>query len=107
MFLLSACYEEPLTKGIVTVYDRDGNTVPGAIVTLSQEDLGVGVNQTNVVSIQTSDSKGQTEHVLELEAIMNVDAVLYLELDTFLYGHSVIRLEHGKTVHKNVEVVIY
>lgn len=107
IFLLSSCYEEPLTKGIIAVYDRHGNAMPDVVVTLSQEDLGVGVNQTNVVSIQTSDSQGQTEHVVEAEAIMNIDAVLYLGVDTLLYGHSAIRLEHGKTVKKNVEIIEY
>ena len=76
MFLLSACYEESLTKGIITVYDSNGNTVQGVEVMLSQKDMGPGVTQTNVVDIQTSDYKGQTEHILEIESIMDVAAVL-------------------------------
>lgn len=106
MFLLSACYEEPLTKGIITVYDSEGNTVQGVEVTLTQEQVP-GAAQTNVVDIQTSDYKGQTEHVLELEAIMNVDAILKANQDTLMYGQTVIRFTHGKTVYKNVEVVTY
>ena len=39
VFSMSSCYDEPLTKGIVTVYDSEGNTVSGAIVKLYQEDV--------------------------------------------------------------------
>ena len=58
VFLLCSCYEEPLTKGVITVYDSNGNTIEGVEVTLSQEDMGPGVTQTNIVDIQTSDYKG-------------------------------------------------
>ena len=101
---LTACHKESLTKGIITVYDKDGNTISGVVVTLSQEDLGPGVSQTNIVSVHTSDAHGQTEHVLEMEAIMNVDAVLYADTDTLLYGQTVIRLVHGKTINEKVEI---
>jgi hypothetical protein len=104
---LTACQKESFTKGIITVYDKDGNITPGAVVMLSQEDLGPGVSQTNVVSVHTSDAHGQTEHVLEMEAMMNVDAVLYADTDTLLYGHTVIRLVEGKTINKNVEITVY
>lgn len=108
MFLLSSCYKEPLTKGVITVYDSNGNTVEGVVVTLSQEDMGPGVAQTDIIDIQTSDFKGQTEHILELEAIMNVTAVL-LDAggDTTLLGQTVIRLVQGEVVHKDVEVINY
>ena len=39
LFCMSSCYDEPLTKGIITVYDSEGNTVNGAIVKLYQEDI--------------------------------------------------------------------
>lgn len=104
---LTSCHKESLTKGIITVYDKDGNPISGVIVTLSQEDLGPGVSQTNIVSVHTSDAHGQTEHVLEMEAMMNVDAVLYADADTLLYGQTVIRLTQGKTIHKNVEITVY
>jgi len=101
---ISSCYKEPLTKGIITVYDNQGNTVSNATVTLSQKDI-VGVNQTYVVSTLLSDYKGQTEHVLELEALMNVTAyTLSSTNDTLLFGQSVIRLTRGKTIYKDVEV---
>lgn len=106
MFLLSACYEESLTKGIITVYDSNGNTVEGVEVMLSQKDMGPGVTQTNVVDIQTSDYKGQTEHILEIESIMDVAAVLLDSAnDTILSGQTVIRLVQGEIVYKDIEVI--
>jgi len=107
LFSMSSCYEEPLTKGIITVYDSEGNTVNGAIVKLYQEDI-VGVTQTNVVSTLVSDFNGQTEHVFELEALMNVEAYSLSEstsADTLLYGTTVIRLMRGKTIYKNIEIL--
>ena len=107
LFCMSSCYEEPLTKGIITVYDSEGNTVNGAIVKLYQEDI-VGVTQTNVVSTLVSDFNGQTEHVFELEALMNVEAYILSEstsADTLLYGTTVIRLMRGKTIYKNIEIL--
>ena len=107
LFSVSSCYEEPLTKGIITVYDSEGNTVSGAIVKLYQEDI-VGVSQSNVVSTLVSDFNGQTEHVLELEALMNVEAYTLSEsasADTLLYGITVIRLMRGKTIYKNIEIL--
>tara|TARA_B100001059_G_scaffold226931_1_gene256054 strand:+ start:2282 stop:2650 length:369 start_codon:yes stop_codon:yes gene_type:complete len=107
LFSLSSCYEEPLTKGIITVYDMEGNTVSGATVKLYQEDI-VGVTQTDVVSTLVSDFNGQTEHVLELEALMNVEAYTLTDAesaDTLLYGTTVIRLTRGKTIYKNIEIL--
>ncbi len=107
LFSMMSCYEEPLTKGIITVYDSEGNTVSGAIVKLYQEEI-VGVTQTNVVSTLVSDFNGQTEHVLELEALMNVEAYTLSEstsADTLLYGTTVIRLMRGKTIYKNIEIL--
>ena len=106
---MSSCYEDPLTKGIITVYDSEGNSVSGAIVKLFQEDV-VGVTQTNVVSTLVSDFNGQTEHILELEAIMNVEAYTLSNsnsADTLLYGTTVIRLIRGKTIYKNIEILIH
>ena len=105
IFLLSSCYEEPLTKGVITVYNTQGEVVSGVEVTLSQDDMGPGVNQTNIIDVKTSDVLGQTEHVFELESIMNVDAVLYGSAgDTIQSGHTAIRLTRGKTEHKDVEI---
>lgn len=108
VFLLNSCYKEPLTKGIITVYDSSGNTVEGVVVSLSQQDMGPGVAQTDIIDIQTSDYKGQTEHILELESIMNVTAVLLGAVgDTTLFGQTVIRLVQGEVVYKDVEVTTY
>ena len=109
LFSLSSCYEESLTKGIITVYDMEGNTVTGATVKLYQEDI-VGVTQTNVVSTLVSDYNGQTEHIIELEALMNIEAYTLTDYesssaDTVLYGTSVIRLTRGKTIYKNIEIL--
>jgi hypothetical protein len=102
---LSSCRKETYTKGIITVYNAEGIPVPGVMVTLSQNDMGPGVDQTNVVSVQTTDAYGQSEHVFEHEAIMNIDAVMMAEADTILSGKSVIRLVKGKSIYKDVEVV--
>lgn len=107
VLLFSACQEESFTKAIITVYDNEGNTVPGVIVKLSQEDLGPNVSQTDITSFQTSDEQGQTEHVLDREAIMNVDAVLQSEADTLLYGQTKIRLVRGQTIQKDIEITTY
>jgi hypothetical protein len=105
-FSLTSCYKEPLTKGIITVFDEQGNTVSNVEVRLSQEDYS-GVEQTYIENTQYSDERGQSEHVLENEAIMNIDAVLYdaNNLDTLYYGPSTIRLVYGKTIYKNVQLL--
>ena len=48
------------------------------------------------------------EHILELEALMNVEAYTLSESassDTLLYGTTVIRLMRGKTIYKNIEIL--
>lgn len=109
LLALVSCHKESLTKGVVTVYDINGVPMPGVIVTLSQEDMGSGVNQTHLTDVKTTDFLGQSEHVLDLEAIMNIDAVLYIDnsIDTLYYGTSTIRLTSGKTKHKDVEITPY
>ena len=70
--------------------------------------MGPGVIQTNIIDIQTSDYKGQTEHILEMESIMNVTAVLLDSAnDTILSGQTVIRFVQGEIVYKDVEVIAY
>lgn len=104
--LFSSCYKEPITKGVITVYDPDGNTKAGVNVRLTQEDIP-GINQTYVVSEQTTDENGQSEHLLEKEAVMNIDAVFVSGLDTLYYGQSTIRFIYGKTINKNVQLLAY
>ena len=107
-FLLCSCYDDPLTKGVITVFDSSGNTIEGVQVTLSQEDMGPGVTQTNIVDTQISDYKGQTEHILEMESIMNVKAVMLGSAnDTILSGQTVIRFIQGEVVYKDVEIVAF
>jgi hypothetical protein len=107
-FCLTSCYKDPVTKGIITVYDEQGNTVSGVEVRLSQENIP-GIDQTYIESIQITDFSGKSEHVLEKEAIMNIDAVLYLgeTMDTLYYGQSTIRLVYGNTINKNVQLFTY
>ena len=107
-FCLTSCYKDPLTKGIITVYDEQGNTVSGVEVRLSQENI-VGIEQTNIESTQISDANGRSEHILEKEAIMNIDAVLFdgNTKDTLYYGQSAIRLSFGNTINKNVQLLTY
>lgn len=105
VFTFISCSEDSITKGVITVYDMDGNTVSGATVIVSQEEIA-GVTQTNVVSALVSDFNGQTEHILELEAIMNVKAfTLSSSNDTVLLGQSVIRFVYGKTIYKDIEIL--
>ena len=98
--------QKALTKGVITVYDSDGNSVAGAIVKLFQEEV-IGVSQTNVVSTLVSDFNGRTEHILELEALMNIEAYTLSESsDTILYGTSVIRLTKGKLFIKILKYLL-
>ena len=108
LFCLTSCYKDPVTKGIITVYDEQGNTVSCVEVRLSQENIP-GIDQTYIESIQITDFSGKSEHVLEKEAIMNIDAVLYLgeTMDTLYYGQSTIRLVYGNTINKNVQLFTY
>ena len=54
------------------------------------------------------DYKGQTEHILEMESLMNVEAVLLGSAnDTILSGQTVIRFIQGEVVYKDVEVVAF
>lgn len=107
VFLFSSCFKDPITKGVITVYDEDGNTVSGVQVKLSQENIP-GLEQTFITSNQISDAAGQSEHILEAEAIMNIDAVLLAtNSDTLSYGQSAIRFIYGKTVYKDVQLINY
>ena len=105
VFTFISCGEDPITKGVITVKDNEGNTVSGATVVLSQKEI-TGVTQTNVVSTLVSDLNGQTEHILELEAIMNITAfTLSPSNDTVLLGQNVIAFVYGKTIYKDVEIL--
>ena len=101
---LSSCSDDPVATGVITVYNEEGIIVVGAKVVLTQEEI-LGVDQTNIVSTQFTDSKGQTEHILENEAVMNVTSIYVFERDTLYYGESVIALTLGQTVRKNIEIL--
>lgn len=106
-FLISSCSEEPLIKGVITVYDINGSTVSGVEVLLTQKEMGPGITQTDVQDRQVSDQKGQTEHILPMESLMNVYATQKQGNDTLMYGVSRIRLTQGKTVYKDIEILPY
>lgn len=106
-FLISSCSEEPLTKGVITVYDINGFPVSGVEVLLTQKEMGPGITQTDVQDRQISDYKGQTEHVLPMESLMNVYATQKQGNDTLTYGASRIRFSQGKTVYKDIEILPY
>jgi hypothetical protein len=106
-FLISSCSEEPLTKGVITVYDINGSPVSGVEVLLTQKEMGPGITQTDVQDRQISDYKGQTEHIVPMESLMNVYATQKQGNDTLLYGASRIRLTQGKTVYKDIEILPY
>lgn len=106
-FLISSCSEEPLTKGVITVYDINGSTVSGVEVLLTQKEMGPGITQTDVQDRQISDYKGQTEHVVPMESLMNVYATQKQGNDTLMHGASRIRLTQGKTVYKDIEILPY
>ena len=106
-FLISSCSEEPLTKGVITVYDINGSTVSGVEVLLTQKEMGPGITQTDVQDRQISDYKGQTEHIVPMESLMNVYATQKQGNDTLMYGASRIRLTQGKTVYKDIEILPY
>ena len=101
---LSSCSDDPVATGVITVYNDEGLIVVGAKVVLTQEEI-LGVSQTNIVSTQFTDSKGQTEHVLDREAVMNVTSTYVSGNDTLYFGESVIALVLGKTVAKNIEIL--
>ena len=106
-FFISSCSEEPLTKGVITVYDINGSPVSGVEVLLTQKEMGPGITQTDVQDRQISDYKGQTEHIVPMESLMNVYATQKQGNDTLLYGASRIRLTQGKTVYKDIEILPY
>ena len=106
MVFISSCRKVPVTKGIITVKNHMNDLVVGAKVILSQDEIP-GSSQTNIISVQYTDNQGTTEHVLEREAMMKINAYLIEGNDTLLSGQSVILLESGKDTYKNVLVTTH
>jgi hypothetical protein len=101
---LNSCKKPPDTMAIITVIDINGDVVEGAKVRLHQDgQISPGGHYSEVSDEKTTDSSGKTEHVFEHEAILNVDASIWIGTNE-LTGTNVVRLLKNKTVSKTVEI---
>ena len=101
---LNSCKKPEDTKVIITVIDINGDVVEGAKVRLHQDGQISQAGQYSEVSDeQWTDNNGQTEHVFEHEAILNVTANKWVGTNE-LKGENVIRLLKNKTVSKTIEI---
>ena len=101
---LNSCKKPEDTKAIITVVDINGNVVEGVKVRLHQDGQISQAGQYSEVSDeQWTDNNGQTEHVFEYEAILNVTANKWVGTNE-LKGENVIRLLKHKTVSKTIEI---
>ena len=101
---LNSCKKPEDTKVIITVIDINGDVVEGAKVRLHQDGQISQAGQYSEVSDeQWTDNNGQTEHVFEHEAILNVTANKWVGTNE-LKGENVIRLLKQKTVSKTIEI---
>jgi len=100
---LNSCKKAEDTKAIITVVDVNGGGVENAKVVLHVTDpLAVQLGA-NVSNVQWTDGSGQTEHVFEHEAILNIDVSKRVGTNE-LMGSNVIRLLKHKTVSKTIEI---
>ena len=106
LLTLTSCSKEAETKAIITVIDINKDPVQGAKVRLHQDGLISSTgNISQVFDEQWTDNNGQTEHVFEHEAILNVSVKKMLNNNTdSIIGENVIRLLKEKTVSKTVEI---
>ena len=103
-FSLNSCKKPEDTKAIITIIDINGNVVEGVKVKLHQDGQISQAGQYSEVSDeQWTDNNGQTEHVFEYEAILNVTANKWVGTNE-LKGENVIRLLKNKTVSKTIEI---
>ena len=104
LFTFNSCEKPTDTIAIITVVDINGNTVEGVRVRLHQDGL---ISQTGYQSIvsdeQWTDNNGQTEHVFEHEAILDIDVSKWIGTNE-LTGSNVVRLLKEKTVSKSVQI---
>ena len=100
----NSCKKPEDTKAIITVVDINGDAVEGVKVRLHQDGLISQAGQYSDVSDeQWTDSNGQTEHVFEYEAILNVNASKWVGTNE-LKGENVVRLLKNKTVTKTIQI---
>ena len=101
---LNSCKKPEDTKAIITVVDINGAVVKDAKVRLHQDgQISPSGQYSEVSDEQWTDAGGQTEHVFEYEATLNVDIWKKMGTDT-LTGNNVIRLLKQKTVSKTIEI---
>ena len=102
--LLNSCKKPADTKAIITVVDINGAIVEGAKVRLHQDgQISQSGQYSEVSDEQWTDYNGQTEHVFEHEAILNVDISKWIGTNE-LVGSNVINLQKNKTVSKTIEI---
>lgn len=101
---LNSCKKPEDTKALITVVDINGDPVEEAKVRLHQDGQISQAGQYSEVSDeQWTDNNGQTEHVFEHEAILNVTVSKWAGINE-LKGENVIRLLKHKTVSKTIEI---
>jgi len=94
------------TKAIITVIDINDNIVEDAKVRLHQDGQistsGLDVDP-DLADEKWTNSNGQTVHIFQNEAILNVDVSKWVGTNE-LTGTNVIMLLKGKTVNKTIEI---
>jgi hypothetical protein len=100
----NSCKKPDDTKAIITVIDINGAVVKDAKVRLHQDgQVSQSGQYSEITNEQWTDDNGQTEHVFEHEAILNVDVNIWIGTNE-LTGRNVIRLLKNKTVSKTIEI---
>ena len=100
----NSCKKPDDTKAIITVVDINGAAVKDAKVRLHQDgQVSQSGQYSEITNEQWTDDNGQTEHVFEHEAILNVDVNIWIGTNE-LTGSNVIRLLKNKTVSKTIEI---
>ena len=100
----NSCKKPDDTKAIITVVDINGAVVKDAKVRLHQDgQVSQSGQYSEITNEQWTDDNGQTEHVFEHEAILNVDVNIWIGTNE-LTGSNVIRLLKNKTVSKTIEI---
>ena len=101
---LNSCKKAEDTKAIITVVDINGTVVKDAKVRLHQDGQISQAGSSSIISDeQWTDASGQTEHVFEHEAILNIEVSKWVGTNE-LMGSNVIRLLKHKTVSKTIEI---
>ena len=101
---VNSCKKPDDTKAIITVVDVNRTVVKGAKVRLHLDgQVSQSGQYSEITNEQWTDDNGQTEHVFEHEAILNVDVNIWVGTNE-LTGSNVIRLLKNKTVTKTIEI---